>query len=373
MNIAHVLGNLDEKFCENLRHALAIDLIHPKQKDGVLKFLNEKTYESFTRNIRPISRNELFEKSYFSYLIEKLRGSGIKFVATSGTASQNFAGRFLSEADNDNFKCLSESVMAAFDLKDLPITINCYPMGVTLPSTLPNFEIGPRTNALSAALDTVPNNCKTLIIGQHHFLHRCFTDGLINSKNWENTYFIAGGTWYPSNYYDFVATTLSVSISDVRKKIANLYGLSEVGIGIGLSHNSRFDSINPEFKKIRTNFLLETQNDELLVSNATGRVPVLRYRTGDPAVIDSNNNSFQIGLKNRLNGEILALVYSDPNFAKITRGVFRINENEILFPYCAETLNGDFPLFEKNLKRFGRSVSYKIGEPNYWHKPNYLI
>ncbi|GAX62295.1 coenzyme F390 synthetase [Candidatus Scalindua japonica] len=284
------------------------------------KGINQKdinTIDDFQEKVPFFTKKDFFVDTPMEELCVDKNIQSLKLAVTSSGFSGVFSLGMSTEQDQN------QSIFAVDTLLEYLINIsekktfliNCVPMGVKIPTSLPIAEVSVRSDMALALINKfTPYFEQILIIGDPHFLKKIIEDGLEQGLDWKNlsVNFITGEDWFSENFRLYLADLLEIDFnrSDSGFFGAN-FGIAELDLSLfhesiytirlrqELQKNTRLrEKIFGKNTKIiplifqyypHKVFLETTQENELLFSmlNPDILMPLIRYNSQDQGAIRS--------------------------------------------------------------------------------------
>ncbi len=345
-----------------------------------------KTLTDFQTHVPVLTKEDIFP----SYPIQELLQEGqLKFLANV-TVSSGF-----SRESSFGFGTFTDRGQTAFMIDTLleylfhvsrkrTFLLNCLPMGVKIPSSLPMAETSVCSDLAISILQKLQTAFEQfLIVGDPYFLKKLVEDGCTAGLDWPkiNASLILGSDWFSDSYRHYMAQLLGVDFNQPDQGyIGANFGVTE--LDLSLAHET-IETIrlreelqrNPDFRqKIlggpsgracpellvyypNRSFLETTPQHELLFTMLNPKIltPLIRYNTRDTGRLIPHNTLQEIltqegrrDLLPELKLPLLALqgrankhinlggktvspedikegLYSDLEVAGLTTGYFRIS------------------------------------------------
>ncbi|KHE90285.1 MAG: hypothetical protein SCABRO_03975 [Candidatus Scalindua brodae] len=282
-----------------------------------INYKDINTIEDFQKNVPVFTKKDFFVDTSMAELCVDKNIQSLKLAVTSS----GFSGVFsfgMSTAENQNQIVFSIDTILDYIFKiskKKTFLINCVPMGVKVPTSLPIAETSVRSDMALAILKKFhPYFDQFLILGDPHFLKKIIEEGIEQGIVWKGmpVSLIAGQDWFSENFRLYLADLLGIDFNcpDNGLFVANM-GIAE--LDLSLFHESIFTvRLRQELQKnarLREKFLgkdtkiaplifhyyphkifLETtQSNELVFTmlNPDNFVPLIRYNSQDQGYIRS--------------------------------------------------------------------------------------
>ncbi len=275
------------------------------------------TIDDFQKRVPVFTKKDFFVDTPMEQLCVDKDIRSLKLAVTSSGFSGLFSLGMSTEQDQNQIifsvDTLFEYLINISEKKTF--LINCVPMGVKIPTSLPIAEVSVRSDmALALIKKFSPYFEQFLIIGDPHFLKKIIEDGIEQGTNWKDlpVNFITGEDWFSENYRLYLADLLGIDFNKPGSGFfgAN-FGIAELDLSLfhestytirlrqelqnNTSLRERFFGKNMKITPIIFHyyphkvFLETTQNNELLFSmlNTDLLMPLIRYNSQDQGVIRS--------------------------------------------------------------------------------------
>jgi hypothetical protein len=279
--------------------------IHPKQLQAIEELIQDEskfTYLAFSSQIPALTKHQIFgDPNYINPIIQTQLKKQIKMIPAAGTTGDLLSFRFhdpaLETGQVDILRPLIESIFKIQTQNS--IFINAYPTGISLPDHLNSVECSAKPEVFRLALklfqaQSSKQDFPHIVICQAPFLKYCADHGYLTSEDFQKSYFLVGGTWYPKTLHSYLGYRLKLPTDEIHKRIASLFGIAEVGLGIGIqtpelaayrdSLQSGPQTTAPMIYALDSSrFFMESVNGNLIITRlrADCPFPLLRYQTGD--------------------------------------------------------------------------------------------
>lgn len=320
----------------------------PQQKAWLADFIRSPSMATFQK-IPSINKSDLFSNSlWLKSVFDQCKKEHCQIILSAGSSTNSLSFRFAKEIDlKKSLSQLVGLVLSEWNLKsDETMVLNCYPLGTTLPDSIGSVDIGNRLDLIPRVADAMQSSFRQfVIVGYPSAVSWCLANGLVP----QSSYFLVGGERVPSFLTHQIARNLNLSLPDAEGRLFSLYGLAEIGAGLGFcSPKLRSSSLEIDQNSYfvdPSSYHCEVESEELLItSGPSSFAPLIRYRTHDRVKIiasspehfifkfidrlQSNNQLFAVerqvlatfsemprnflGLKTIASGEVQLLFAGDP-------------------------------------------------------------
>jgi phenylacetate-CoA ligase len=158
-------------------------------------------------------------------------------------ASSGFSGVFsfgINTADNlvSAEKAIDTALDYMFNISERKtFFINCVPMGIKVPTSLPIADTSVRSDIVLALFHKLKRKFdQTIFLSDPHFLKKVLEDGLDSGINWkeENAQFISGEDWFSESFRSYVSDILGTDweSSPTRGLFVSTMGITELELNL---------------------------------------------------------------------------------------------------------------------------------------------
>ena len=197
-----------------------------------------KDVESFKRIVPVITKEDIFH----DYEIEDLCIDGRLDRMKNPMTSSGFSGVFSFGINTEgNLRNAERSIDTALDYtfnitQRKTFIINCIPMGVKIPTSLPVADTSVRSDmALAIYKKFAPKFDQTIFVSDPHFLKKLIEDGLEQGLDWrkENVHLISGGDWFSESFRSYLGSILGTDWSNTKRGfIGATMGIAELDLNL---------------------------------------------------------------------------------------------------------------------------------------------
>lgn len=193
---------------------------------------------SFATHVPVISKEMMFPDHEISELCVEGTFQSMSSVMTSSGFSGLFAYGVSSEQNRQ------EAIFAIDTTLDYTfktsrkktLFINCLPMGVRIPTTLPVADTSVRSDMALAIYNKFKNNFdQFLCISDPHFLKKILEDGQEQGIDWKkaNVHLITGDDWVPETFRSYLGAILDTDWDNLdRAFVGGTMGICELGVSL---------------------------------------------------------------------------------------------------------------------------------------------
>ncbi len=276
-----------------------------------------KTVEDFTENIPIFSKNDFFADTPINELCINKDIYSMKLAMSSSGFSGVYSFGINTKQNQDNIAfSIDTSLEYLFKIsKQKTFLVNCVPMGVKIPTSLPIAETSIRSDmALAIIKKFSPFYEQFIIVSDPHFLKKIIEDGIEQGIDWKKMMInlIAGEDWFSESFRLYLSELVGIDIAHPEKGFfAATMGIAE--LDLNLFHDS-IDTIRLR-QELQNNtslkhklfgkginitplifhyfphrvFLETTNNDELVFTMLSQQflIPLIRYNSQDQGYIRS--------------------------------------------------------------------------------------
>lgn len=292
-----------------------------------------RTFSDFLQKVPVIAKEDIFPK----YPLHELFRFGDISIMQSAMTSSGFSGIFsfgvstMKSLVNAPF-AIDLALEYGFNIdKKKTFLINCVPMGVQIPTLLPQASTSVRAEMVLALFQKIkPYFDQVIFVSDPHFLKKLLEDGLEHGISWkqEKVHLISGGDWFSDSFRSYIEGILG-SECNGNKMLATM-GIAE--LDLNLFHESPFTI------QIRKACAKDQQLNHALFGGDFLAIPLLMHYYPHRLYLETANGPTQGG--------------------------------ELVFTMLSETLA--IPMIRYNSKDFGVTLSYtalanKLSELGYSH------
>ncbi len=282
-----------------------------------INYKDINTIEDFQKNVPIFTKKDFFVDTPMDELCVDKNIQSLKLAVTSSGFSGVFSFGMSTEKDQKQIVFSIDTILDyIFKVSEKKtFMINCVPMGVKVPTSLPMAETSVRSDMALAILKKFnPYFEQFLILGDPHFLKKIIEDGIEQGVDWKSmpVSLIAGQDWFSENFRLYLADLLGIDFNCPDSSFfgANM-GIAE--LDLSLFHESIFTvRLRQELQtnaRLREKllgkdtkiapiifhyyphkvFLETTQNNELIFTmiNPDNFVPLIRYNSQDQGATHS--------------------------------------------------------------------------------------
>ncbi len=279
---------------------------------------------------------------------------GLRLIPGAGSSPQFLSFRSdAGESESSSLGPMTDLMLQAFGVDAAnTIVVQAYPASLHLPSHLNVADLGPRLDLLKPALPTLLNSFENLIfVAQPDWLHRAVATGTLPPEYAKRYRFALGGTHVPASLPLWLVEFLGESPEFWAQRMVSLYGLSELGLGVGftlpgdaahrLTKGTNGEWLPQVFRTPPNRTLFENLGDQILVTDLRpdSWIRLARYQTGDDGSYDPTTGLLTI--RGRLKPSsaciraevVLDILHASPEIARnqFSHTIVRSNEIQIAF------------------------------------------
>jgi hypothetical protein len=346
----------------------------------------DQTYDLFCRLFPVMGKGDVFNNDDLLKKVARSissRAGKQKLIPAAGTSGGNFAFRLASTSEEAHaLSHLSHTLASAWKI-DLGRTliINAYPAAVFFPPDLTVIETGPRPDYIQQIIDSFGDQFDHFVlIAQPHLLKIIFDLYPPKQSLRKSIRFILGGDWQPRNLGDYLATSLGLSLPDVIGRVVSLYGVAEIGLGVGIHTGDLFPLRSQLCSKNSSPMVFRLNSSRVFMESVNGQIvltplqtphglPLLRYNTGDSgSLIDSKQgrlftiqprNLPPFGNPDFSSEQLIEAIYGDPQLSRaLAHRLFVADRALNLFTNPGHNLPDEV----------GRSLESRVGMPIVIHR-----
>lgn len=198
---------------------------------------------SFTEQVPVITKDLIFPHHSLRDLCVEGSFDSLRSIMTSSGFSGKFAYGISSTRNRqETIFGLDTTLDYTFQTsRKKTLFINCLPMGVTIPTTLPVADTSVRSDMALAILTKLKHEFdQFLCISDPHFLKKILEDGLAQGLDWKtiNIHLITGDDWVPESFRTYLGNILGTDWETMERGfIGGTMGICE--LGLSLFHESR--------------------------------------------------------------------------------------------------------------------------------------
>ncbi len=357
MFIEHVSNSMlfdiqKDRLNNTLLNVVNHNFISEIAKDEIKKYLSKQNpnYVDFNSIISTSTKNILFKNNVNKEnIISTVRKNPAKLIISAGTSKKDLTYRIYEEdLEKKYFNSLINSIISnlQIDLKNC-FFINAYPAGIQLPPNVNGIDVGARVELIDKIYNEFKDSYQDLILICTPDLLKVLTFRFKFKPDEINRFkVILGGSWYPQSMIEAISKIWGITNNTFIKNTLSFYGISEVGLNIGIQNtelieqlnenelsNKMLFEINPEL------YFYESINNELVITSyfQNRYFPIIRYLTGDHVKLFKINNKIVFTHESRINKykikeiDIYDTIYKNYHVLNFISGRFKINNHNIIF------------------------------------------
>jgi phenylacetate-CoA ligase len=194
--------------------------------------------ETFKKLLPIITKEDIFP----NYEIEDLCIDGRLDSMKNPMSSSGFSGLFSFGINTgENLLNAEKSIDTALDYtfhisRKKTFMINCVPMGVKIPTSLPVADCSVRSDmALAIYKKFAPKFEQTIFVSDPHFLKKLAEDGLDQGIDWkkENVHLISGEDWFSESFRNYLGSILGTDWSNTKRGfVGATMGIAELDLNL---------------------------------------------------------------------------------------------------------------------------------------------
>jgi len=199
---------------------------------------NVTSVETFKQLVPVITKEDIFPNNDVSDLCIDGRLDRMK----NPMSSSGFSGVFSFGINTEqNLRNAEKSIDTALDYtfnisKRKTFIINCVPMGVKIPTSLPVADTSVRSDMALAIYKKFRDKFEqTIFVSDPHFLKKLLEDGIEQGMDWktENVHLISGEDWFPESFRSYLGYILGTDWNDPRRGlIGATMGIAELDLNL---------------------------------------------------------------------------------------------------------------------------------------------
>lgn len=194
--------------------------------------------ETFKQLVPVITKEDIFPNNDISDLCIDGRLDRMK----NPMSSSGFSGVFSFGINTEeNLRNAEKSIDTALDYtfnisKRKTFIINCVPMGVKIPTSLPVADTSVRSDMALAIYKKFRDKFEqTIFVSDPHFLKKLLEDGIEQGIDWktENVHLISGEDWFPESFRSYLGNILGTDWNNTRRGfIGATMGIAELDLNL---------------------------------------------------------------------------------------------------------------------------------------------
>ncbi len=273
-------------------------MLPSNQRDAIVQFKDQPiSYDQFAQI--PLATKMALFGDESPLLSKDTLARPRHFVPAAGTSRDLLAFRFRDlESEATQFTRLAQLATGMWNIDPKStLIVNAYPTGINVAPSYYAIDCGAKPEVVALALNSIGKRFSNVIlVSQPHLLRYMAVHQMLPKAMLPNLFFAVGGTWVPPTYFQTLALA-GMSQEAIAKKVLCLYGIAEVGLGIGIGtpdlHALRGADTGQLFHLGADMYFLEVVDGVLAVTTLDSQcpTPLLRYVTGDVGEILTQTNA----------------------------------------------------------------------------------